>query len=69
MGEWWEGMGFISTEENDAIGYAPDGMENTLLPQLTFKVCWLEDFGFTSDQSVIVTAERGELVIEVELKF
>ncbi|AUC40849.1 hypothetical protein D083_0499 [Dickeya solani RNS 08.23.3.1.A] len=44
-------------------------MENTLLPQLTFKVCWLEDFGFTSDQSVIVTAERGELVIEVELKF
>ncbi|WP_071819904.1 SymE family type I addiction module toxin [Dickeya dadantii] len=51
------------------MGYVPDGTGDTSPPQLTFKVCWLEDFGFTSDQSVIVTVERGEWVIEVELKF
>ncbi|MCE5380354.1 SymE family type I addiction module toxin, partial [Pectobacterium punjabense] len=30
---------------------------------------WLEDFGFNTGQPVIVTVERGRLVIETELRF
>ncbi|XYQ52716.1 SymE family type I addiction module toxin [Pectobacterium carotovorum] len=30
---------------------------------------WLEDLGFNTGQPVIVTVERGKLVIETELRF
>ncbi|GAB7258398.1 SymE family type I addiction module toxin [Dickeya ananatis] len=38
-------------------------------PQLTLKGRWLEDLGFNTGQPVIVTVERGRLVIEAELRF
>ncbi|WP_155886653.1 SymE family type I addiction module toxin [Dickeya chrysanthemi] len=38
------------------------------LPQLTLKGRWLEDLGFNTGQPVIVTVERGRLVIEVDLR-
>ncbi|WP_071605545.1 SymE family type I addiction module toxin [Dickeya dadantii] len=37
-------------------------------PQLTLKGRWLEDLGFNTGQPVIVTVERGRLVIEAELR-
>ncbi|MBI0440466.1 type I toxin-antitoxin system SymE family toxin [Dickeya dianthicola] len=37
-------------------------------PQLTLKGRWLEDLGFNTGQPVIVTVERGRLVIETELR-
>ncbi|WP_072035311.1 SymE family type I addiction module toxin [Dickeya solani] len=39
------------------------------LPQITLKGRWLEDLGFNTGQPVIVTVERGRLVIEAELRF
>nr|WP_113633208.1 SymE family type I addiction module toxin [Pectobacterium peruviense] len=39
------------------------------LPQLKLNGKWLEDLGFNTGQSVIVTVERGKLVIETELRF
>ncbi|MDY4385846.1 SymE family type I addiction module toxin [Pectobacterium aroidearum] len=36
-------------------------------PKLSGK--WLEDLGFNTRQSVIVTVEHGKLVIEAELRF
>ncbi|WP_395856614.1 SymE family type I addiction module toxin [Dickeya undicola] len=38
------------------------------LPQPTLKGRWLEDLGFNTGQPVIVTVERGRLVIEAELR-
>ncbi|NPE71808.1 type I toxin-antitoxin system SymE family toxin [Dickeya dadantii] len=35
---------------------------------LTLKGRWLEDLGFNTGQPVIVTVERGRLVIEAELR-
>ncbi|MFB1118594.1 SymE family type I addiction module toxin [Dickeya dadantii] len=37
-------------------------------PPLTLKGRWLEDLGFNTGQPVIVTVERGRLVIEAELR-
>nr|WP_081641773.1 SymE family type I addiction module toxin [Dickeya dadantii] len=37
-------------------------------PQLTLKGRWLEDLGFNTGQPVIVTVERGRLVIEAEIR-
>ncbi|MGM3184498.1 SymE family type I addiction module toxin [Dickeya oryzae] len=38
------------------------------LPQPTLKVRWLDDLGFNTGQPVIVTVERGRLVIEAEIR-
>ncbi|TYL40764.1 type I toxin-antitoxin system SymE family toxin [Dickeya sp. ws52] len=38
------------------------------LQQLTLKGRWLEDLGFNTGQPVIVTVERGRLVIEAEIR-
>ncbi len=37
-------------------------------PPLTLKGRWLEDLGFNTGQPVIVTVERGRLVIEAEIR-
>ncbi|MCI4239314.1 SymE family type I addiction module toxin [Dickeya dianthicola] len=46
----------------------PNGMKGNPPPQLTLKGRWLEDLGFNTGQPVIVTVERGRLVIEAELR-
>ncbi|KFF61211.1 hypothetical protein IW01_21045 [Pectobacterium brasiliense] len=51
------------------VGYAPNGMKGNPPPPLTLKGRWLEDLGFNTGQSVIVTVERGKVVIETELRF
>jgi toxic protein SymE len=38
-------------------------------PQLKLSGRWLEELGFNTGQPVIVTVERGRLVIEMELRF
>ncbi|MFP1787621.1 SymE family type I addiction module toxin [Lonsdalea quercina] len=38
-------------------------------PSLYLKSHWLEEAGFATDTPVIVTVERGKLVIEMELRF
>jgi len=50
------------------VGYAPNGMKGNPPPQLTLKGRWLEDLGFNTGQPVMVTVERGRLVIEAELR-
>nr|WP_029729524.1 SymE family type I addiction module toxin [Dickeya dianthicola] len=50
------------------VGYAPNGMKGNPPPQLTLKGRWLEDLGFNTGQPVIVTVERGRLVIEAEIR-
>ncbi|WP_370521215.1 SymE family type I addiction module toxin [Snodgrassella sp. ESL0324] len=35
-------------------------------PQLTIKSCWLEAFGFTTGQPVIIDAQQGLLIIRIE---
>ncbi|PWC19398.1 MULTISPECIES: SymE family type I addiction module toxin [Brenneria] len=37
-------------------------------PQLKLSGRWLEELGFNTGQPVIVTVERGKLVIETELR-
>ncbi|XKX95763.1 SymE family type I addiction module toxin [Dickeya ananatis] len=54
--------------ENYTVGYAPNGMKGNPPPQLTLKGRWLEDLGFNTGQPVIVTVERGRLVIEAEIR-
>ncbi|WP_407340056.1 SymE family type I addiction module toxin [Dickeya ananatis] len=46
------------------VGYVPNGSRGNPPPQLTLKGRWLEDLGFNTGQPVIVTVERGRLVIE-----
>ncbi|MEI7348148.1 SymE family type I addiction module toxin [Dickeya chrysanthemi] len=50
------------------VGYVPNGSRGNPPPQLTLKGRWLEDLGFNTGQPVIVTVERGRLVIEAELR-
>ncbi|ACX86279.1 Domain of unknown function DUF1813 HSP20-like protein [Pectobacterium parmentieri WPP163] len=45
----------------------PNGEKKPPSQQLSGK--WLEDLGFNTGQPVIVTVERGKLVIETELRF
>ncbi|WP_425319112.1 SymE family type I addiction module toxin [Snodgrassella alvi] len=35
-------------------------------PQLTIKSCWLEAFGFTTSQPVIIDAQQGLLIIRID---
>ncbi|EJH7014678.1 type I toxin-antitoxin system SymE family toxin [Salmonella enterica] len=51
------------------VGYRPNQGRPDPLPQLTIKGRWLEALGFFSGQMVIVTAEKGRLIIEPEFKF
>ncbi|UYA58692.1 type I toxin-antitoxin system SymE family toxin [Pectobacterium colocasium] len=51
------------------VGYAPNGGKKPPSPQLKLSGKWLEDLGFNTGQPVIVTVERGKLVIETELRF
>lgn len=51
------------------VGYVPNRGQPNPSPQLTIKGKWLEALGFTTGLPVIVTAERGRLVIEAEFKF
>ncbi|MBX9448164.1 SymE family type I addiction module toxin [Dickeya chrysanthemi] len=50
------------------VGYVPNGSRGNPPPQLTLKGRWLEDLGFNTGQPVIVTVERGRLVIEAEIR-
>lgn len=45
----------------------PGGQPNPL-PQLTLKGRWLEALGFSTGQAVVVTAEKGRLVVEPQRK-
>ncbi|WP_416260661.1 SymE family type I addiction module toxin [Gibbsiella quercinecans] len=51
------------------VGYAPNGGKKPPSPQLKLSGNWLEELGFNTGQPVIVTVERGKLVIEAELRF
>ncbi|OWS74093.1 hypothetical protein CBW22_17060 [Pantoea sp. VS1] len=51
------------------LGYTPNGMKVNPQQQLILKGRWLKDLGFNTGQSVIVTVERGRLVVETELRF
>ncbi|QZY92315.1 type I toxin-antitoxin system SymE family toxin (plasmid) [Pantoea dispersa] len=51
------------SQRHYTVGYVPTGMKGNPPPQLTLKGRWLEDLGFNTDQPVIVTVERGRLVI------
>ncbi|MEQ9904776.1 SymE family type I addiction module toxin [Pectobacterium aroidearum] len=51
------------------VGYAPNGGKKPPSPQLKLSDKWLEYLGFNTGQLVIVTVERGKLVIETELRF
>ncbi|MDX5628475.1 MULTISPECIES: SymE family type I addiction module toxin [unclassified Brenneria] len=46
----------------------PNGGKKPPSPQLKFSGKWLEELGFNTGQPVIVTVERGRLVIETELR-
>ncbi|MFP1764453.1 SymE family type I addiction module toxin [Lonsdalea quercina] len=48
------------------VGYAPNGGKKPPSPQLSGN--WLEELGFNTGQPVIVTVERGKLVIEAEIR-
>lgn len=50
------------------VGYRPNQGQPSPLPQLTLKGRWLEALGFSTGQAVVVTAEKGRLVIEPQLK-
>ncbi|OSN04465.1 SymE family type I addiction module toxin [Lonsdalea iberica] len=56
-------------ERHYTVGYVPNGGKKPLSPQLKLSGKWLEELGFNTGQSVIVTVERGKLVIEAELRF
>ncbi|MEQ9867280.1 SymE family type I addiction module toxin [Pectobacterium aroidearum] len=51
------------------VGYAPNGGKKPPSPQPKLCGKWLEDLDFNTGQPVIVTVERGKLVIETELRF
>ncbi|MCW2485257.1 type I toxin-antitoxin system SymE family toxin [Candidatus Symbiopectobacterium sp. NZEC127] len=51
------------------VDYAPNGGKKPPSPQVKLSSKWLEDLGFNTGQPVIVTVERGKLVIETELRF
>ncbi|WP_323635703.1 SymE family type I addiction module toxin [Pectobacterium polaris] len=51
------------------ITRAANGGKKPPSPQLKLSGKWLEDLDFNTGQPVIVTVERGKLVIETELRF
>ena len=48
------------------VGYSPNGGQPNPRPQLTIKGRWLEAFGFTTGQPVIIDAQQGLLIIRIE---
>ena len=48
------------------VGYSPNGGQPNPRPQLTIKDHWLEAFGFTTGQPVIIDAQQGLLIIRIE---
>ncbi|WP_330993828.1 SymE family type I addiction module toxin, partial [Pluralibacter gergoviae] len=50
------------------VGYRPNQGQPDPLPQLTLKGRWLEALGFSTGQAVVVTAGKGRLIIEPQLK-
>ncbi|MFP1982737.1 SymE family type I addiction module toxin [Lonsdalea quercina] len=55
-------------ERHYTVGYAPNGGKKPPSPQLKLSGRWLEELGFNTGQPVIVTVERGKLVIEAEIR-
>ncbi|MEI7206951.1 SymE family type I addiction module toxin [Pectobacterium carotovorum] len=53
----------------DGSGYLSRRHDMTRKPSLHLTGHWLEAAGFGTDTPVIVTVERGKLVIETELRF
>ncbi|MFP1724551.1 SymE family type I addiction module toxin [Lonsdalea quercina] len=53
----------MSADRNDMTRYYRRS------PSLHLQGNWLEEAGFATDTPVIVTVERGKLVIEMELRF
>jgi len=49
------------------VGYRPNGGLPNPLPQLTIKGRWLAQAGFRTGQPVIVTVEKGCLMIKAEV--
>ena len=49
------------------VGYSPNGGNSPYRPQLTIKDRWLEAFGFTTGQPVIIDAQQGLLIIKLEM--
>ncbi|MDT0176104.1 SymE family type I addiction module toxin [Enterobacter sp. BRE11] len=47
------------------VGYCPNGGRPNLLPQLTIKGRWLEQWGFIKGQPVNIIAEQGQLIIRI----
>ena len=48
------------------VDYITNGGQPNPRPQLTIKDHWLEAFGFTTDQPVIIDAQQGLLIIRIE---
>jgi toxic protein SymE len=46
------------------VGYTPNGGFTNPRPQLTIKGRWLEQLGFYAGQAVVITVERGQLIIK-----
>ena len=55
------------TEWFYTVGYTPNGVFSNPRPQLTIKGFWLEAFGFTTGQPVIIDAQQGLLIIKLEM--
>ena len=47
--------------------YSTNGGQSNPRPQLTIKGFWLEAFGFTTGQPVIIDAQQGLLIIKLEM--
>ncbi|MGV8001697.1 SymE family type I addiction module toxin [Photorhabdus temperata subsp. temperata] len=45
------------------VDYRPNRGRLNPYPQLTIKGCWLEELGFITGQSIIITTEKGCLII------
>ena len=49
------------------VGYSLNGGQLNPRPQLIIKGFWLEAFGFTTGQPVIIDAQQGLLIIKLEM--
>ncbi|WP_413721393.1 SymE family type I addiction module toxin [Sodalis sp. RH24] len=49
------------------VGYAPNGGTRQTSPQLKISGRWLDELGFNTGQTVVVTSEQGCLTIKTEL--
>ncbi|MCK1069428.1 SymE family type I addiction module toxin, partial [Pluralibacter gergoviae] len=49
-------------------GYRPNQGQPNPLPQFPLKGRWLEALGFSIGQAIVVTAGKGRLIIEPQLK-